>query len=217
MKAYIVTATDARGRRDTFARESTSVEHVRMMLEREGYTDIEFHDDELSAQLRSQRPAANRPHTQSEIRAEVAVKKTPGGDAVWLRALRENAVMLALLAIAVAIGAWRHSIVATLLPLLLLGWWLWRVRTGVGRVDRYQQLLKASAYADLSEIQSLIAAIRATPAMAQNPQLRIDLLFREAAVQARRGDIAGALALVAPTRSEPGYSNGLYESRVSSL
>lgn len=217
MHDYIVTATDAQGRRSTFARESTSVEHIRMMLEREGYTDIEFHDDELSAKLRSQRPDGRRPRTSTEIRAEVEMKRTSGSGAVWRRALRANALMLAIIAIVFAIGVWRHNIIVTLLPLVLLGWWIWRVRTGIGRVDRYQQLLKASAFADLPEMLSQIAAIRATPAPTQNPKLGIDLLFREATVHARRGDIDGALALVASTRSEPSYSNGVYESRVSSL
>ena len=33
---YLVTATDARGRRGTFAREAASLDHLRAMLERDG-------------------------------------------------------------------------------------------------------------------------------------------------------------------------------------
>ena len=58
---FLVTATDPGGRRETFARDAASTEHLRNVLEREGFTDIELIDDDLSARLRKERPAEGRP------------------------------------------------------------------------------------------------------------------------------------------------------------
>ena len=103
---FLVTATDARGSRDTFAREAASIEHLRTVLERDGYTDIEFVDDELSARLRAQRPDEGRPATAAEYRYEARVRQGAGAGDAWRMAARGALPVLVPAAVAIGWGAW---------------------------------------------------------------------------------------------------------------
>ena len=106
IKPYLVTATDARGRRDTFAREAASLEHLRSVLERDGYTDIEFVDDELTATLRQQRPEEGRPANAATYRLEAKLQRGDAPAAIWLTAARNSAVVLLPAVAAIGWGVW---------------------------------------------------------------------------------------------------------------
>jgi hypothetical protein len=219
IKPYLLTATDAKGRRSTFARESVSVEHIRAMLEREAYRDIEFHDDEVTATLRTQRPDSGKPHSAAAYRMEAELMRKPGGASVWKNAIRSQAIVLILVACAIGYGLWARSALWVALPLLMLIVWLWLVRRGVAQVDLYNALLKATARGDLPLVESLLSKMKAAPAAQDNEQLQTDLVFREAGLLARRGQLDRALAIVDHLRASPSYAStaGLFESRVASI
>jgi tetratricopeptide (TPR) repeat protein len=217
MQAYIVTATGTDGRRETFARDSVSVEHLRLTLERDGFRDIEFHDDDMSAALRAGRPEAGRPLTKRDYRLELRSRREPTGALLWKQALRANLWMLAIAGLLVAYGVWRGSVWAIVIPLVVVALWGWMVAKGVRQANLYNELLVASAHGHLPRMRSLIAAMRATPAARDNAQLQADLLFREAAVLARGGDIDSALKLVQPLRDAETCAHGIFESRCGGL
>ncbi|HZH44168.1 MAG TPA: hypothetical protein VEY50_08825 [Lysobacter sp.] len=217
MKTYLVTATDSAGRRDTFGREAASVEHLRAMLELQGYTNIEFVDDEISATLRTQRPDGGRPRSRHELQLEAKLRKGPATAALWLAAIRSNAVLLTVLAATAAYGLWTRS------PwwfgtgaVLLVGWAL-LVRAGLRAGAAYDRLLRACAEGDWPAAEELIERISRSSAAKGNAQLQEDLVFRRAALLARSGHLEQALALVEPLRDSPHGANGMFENRVASV
>ena len=214
---FLVTATDARGSRDTFAREAASIEHLRTVLERDGYTDIEFIDDELSARLRTQRPEDGQPRTAAEYRYEARVRQGAGAGDAWLMAARGALPVLVLAAVAIGWGAWSGDwlwaaiAVAVVIGLALL------VRRGRARAAGYEDLLRACARGERDAAAKLIDTLRDDPALSGNEQLQQDLAFRSAGLQAQAGDLAGALQAVEPLRYTPHAAGGMFESRIAGV
>jgi hypothetical protein len=214
---YLVTATDRAGRRDTFAREAASLEHLRMQLEAQGYTDIEFVDDELSARLRAQRPEDGRPRTQADFRLEAKFRHgtTPGQ--LWLLAIRKAWLPFALMGGAAAYGVRADKPAWTVGAIAFLVFWLWMMQRGLARAERYNDLLRAYARGDWAHSRKLIDALRGDASLAGNEQLQADLQFRSAALRAIGGDLAGALADVEPLRTSAQGAGGMFASRVASI
>src|SRR5262245_60245697 len=151
MKTYLFSATDMHGKRQTGGREAASIEHLRMVLEREGFHDIEFLDDEKLAELRAQRPAHLQPKTQEQFRFEANLRKGRKRGAIFVQALRNNAPWMLALAALAAFGAWRQQwgwvVFALVAVAAWLLWFLRKLRTG----DTYQELLKAHARGELDK------------------------------------------------------------------
>jgi hypothetical protein len=218
MRSYLATATDGNGRRDTIAHEGSSIEHARMRLERDGYRDIEFVDDELTSRLRSEREPMLQPGTPAEARFEAKLMRS-GYDRtlIWVEALRRSRWILVAAAVLLGWGAWHGfsasfwcglAVVAlVLLPTALAG------KPGA----RYDALVKACATGDHVQALALIERMQGMPVVQNNASLRVDLVFRKASLLAREGRIDEALALVAPLRADEHLRNGLFESRSASI
>lgn len=218
MKPYLVTATDPGGRRDTFAREAASPMHLRALLEREGYGDIELVDDEVTAQLREQWPEELKPKNAADYRFQARLRKDPTPSASWwLQAARNNWLPLSLAAAAVAWGIWSRSIGWSVAGLAVVALWAWVVRRGMGQVNDYNTLLAAYARGEHDVVEELIARMEDSPAVEANEQLGVDLLARQACLLARRGQLQDGLALVAPLAGGPHAANGMQEMRVASI
>jgi hypothetical protein len=218
MKPYLVTATDRAGRRDTFAHEAASIEHARMRLERDGYRDIEFVDDELTSRLRAEREPVLQPATPSEARFEARLMRR-GHDRklIWLEALRRSRWVLVVAAALLGWGAWHDfsaafwcglAVVAlVVVPMALAG------KSGA----HYDALVKACAIGDNEQALALIGQMQGMPVVQGNASLRIDLVFRKAVVLGRNGRLDEALELVAPLRADEHLRDGMFESRSSSI
>jgi hypothetical protein len=217
MKPYLVTATDQGGRRDTFAREAASLDHLRTVLEREGYRDIEFIDDELSARLRQQRPETMRNPAPDQLKLEARLRHGPAPLAVWLNAAKGSTIFLGIVAAAGAYGVWNRQYGWTAVAFVVIAGWAWLVRTALRRGEAYNDLLRAQARGDVEATRALIERLRADPTLQGNEQLQVDLRFRAAALRAREGDLAGALADVESLRNSPHGAQGMFDSRVASL
>lgn len=215
MVPYLVTATDARGVRDTFARDADSLESLRAALESDGYADIEFIDDEISARLRQRRPAHLRPTTADDYRRE-ARSRAPGGTGPsWWTAIRNNLTLLVPLLALGIYGAVRQSIILCAIPAGLIAAWVvyvWRAR---GRADDYSELVRAGARGDREVEAALIERLLSQSALTDNA--RKDVRFRRMRLRARDGDLDGALAELAADREAQSLVPGLYETRVGSL
>ncbi len=217
MKPYLLTATDRNGQRDTFAREAASIEHLRSVLEREGFQHIEFHDDENSASLRAQRSDTGKPKSQADFRMEAKIRKTPTGAWLWLHAIRKNVwLILALLGLLVY-GLWAHSTMWVVVSIASLILRFWHVRRGLAQADVYSELIAASARGQFKQAASLIERMKRSPLMQTSPLLRSDLVFREASLLARQGQLDSALKMVESEHMAPSSAGGIYESRVASL
>ena len=214
---YLVTATDARGRRGTFAREAASLDHLRAMLERDGYTQIEFVDDELSARLRRERPEEGKPKSDADYRFEAAQRHGDRPAAAWRWAAGRHLGRFVAAGLVAAYGIWAGQWLPVALAVAVVAGWAWLFRRGRARVHSYDDLLRASANGDWEAAARQIAALRADPALADNAQLQEDLAFRAAGLRAREGDLAGALADVEPLRAAPGAAGGLFEGRVAAI
>jgi hypothetical protein len=217
MKPYLVTATASDGRRDTFGREAASIEHLRMVLERDGYRDIEFVDDEFSATLRQQRDPAIRPRTAAQFRVEARLLKGAGRGQAILLALRGNAAALLLAAGLAGFGAATHRPMTAAVGVLALLALLWFMLARLNDGGQYDALLRAQACGDYDTAERLIDRLASGSTAKQNAQLAIDLAFRKATIVARRGRLDEALALAAPLKDDAHCANGTYESRVASI
>jgi hypothetical protein len=214
---YLVTATDPNGRRDSFLRESNSLQHLRSQLERDGYTDIELLDDDYSARLRQERPPGLPEVTPSQVRIEAKLRKGSAAAAIWVQAARNNALLLAANAALIAYGAWRGRYVLVVLGVTVIGWWAWVVLKGRGRAEDYNELVRADARGDFALAKALIARMQADPSQASHELLQTDLKFRLATIRGLEGDVPGALASVEGLRSSRSLSGGAFESRVASI
>lgn len=217
MSPFIVTATAPGGGRDTFVRQAESLEHLRSLLEREGFSEIEFVDDEMSARLRSLRPEGMRDPSQAEAKLEVRLRKGPARGALWLHAIRGNAILLLLNCGAIAYGLWSGKTRWIVIGLLLIAAWAWTVRRGLGRGEEYNDLLRAQARDDREGARALIERMAGDARLADNQQLQEDLQFRRAGLRARDGQLAAALADVEPLRNSAHSAHGMFEGRVASL
>lgn len=217
MKPYIVTATDKLGRRDTFGKVAASIEHARMALDQAGYSDIEFVDDESLAQMRTQRSVELQPRTRAEFRFEAKLRKGRDLKVIFLEAMRRNKWVLLLLGVSVAFGAYQGFSIWFWLGLLgLVGFVIEiGIRNRAGSV--YTELIKATARGDLDQAERLLEKMQAQAVAKENAQIGVDLIFRKAALLARRGRIEDGLALVQPLRDHPLTAKGRFESRTSSI
>jgi hypothetical protein len=219
MNPYLVTATDGAGKRDSFVRQAESLEHLRNVLEREGYRDVEYLDDEFSARLRAQRPAEARGDSPAAARFEAQSRRgaPPPRQSEWLLAAKNNWLLLLIDFGFIAYGLARGRIFLVLAGAGLLLWWLWTVYKGLGKANDYNALLRAHAVGDATECLRLIEQMSADPALSGNGQLHGDLAFRRAGLKARQGDLASALADAEVLRTRPECANGAFESRVASI
>ena len=212
---YLVTATDGRGVRDTFARDAVSVEALRELLERDGYTDIEFIDDDISAQIRQRRPAYLRPSTPADYRREARMRAPGAKRLSWLFIVRHNFVLLASLFALGVYGAVRHSMWLSAVAAALIAGWVVLTKRARGRSDDYADLIRAGARGDRATEAQLIERLLAQRALPD--AARADVTFRRIRLRARAGDLAGALAELAQHHAAQALSPGLYENRVASL
>ena len=217
MNPYLVTATDRTGKRDSFVRQAESLEHLRNQLEREGYSALEFLDDDYSARLRAQRPAGARDDSAAAARHEAGSRRAVSRGNDWLLALRNNWLLVLVDLGFIAYGVARGRTWLIVVGVGFLLWWAFTVRKGLGKADDYNELLRASALGDDAECERLIDKLSADRALAGNAQLHGDLAFRRAGLKARRGDLAGALADCEALRARLENANGAFESRIASI
>lgn len=217
MNPYFVVATDSSGQRVSFAREATSVDHLRRQLEADGYRDIAFEDDDFTVALRQQQPDDLPEADESILRLESKLRRGPAKGATFLLWLRNNAIFLLLGAAAVAFGLATARIWLAVGGGMLIAFPLVHFLRWQGRTDRYVEQLRAYATGDWERVEQLIAAMRRDPGQAAIEALQADLRFRAAGVRARRGELDAALADVAPLRHTAAGANGMYEMRVASI
>lgn len=217
MKAYIVKATSPSDVRGIVIREAASIDHVRMMLEREGYSDIELEDDEMSATLRSLRQDAGRPIERQDYLDEVELKRDSSVKAFLLRLSRRNIWSIALVAALVLAGFVSRNPFLVGFSICIAIWVVWQFRKAAKPVGLYDDLLRARARWDMVRMEVLVERMRETPAAQSNLDIQADLAFHEAAIAAKRGQIDRALSIVGPYNALPFYANGLFEGRVATL
>jgi hypothetical protein len=218
MKPYIVCATDARGRRDTFARAAASIEHLRMLLERQGYSDIEFVDDEHAAELRQKwwQPE-ERPQTPRQVRFHATLLRGHTNRLLLVEAVRNNriAVLVGLGMIAYGLYLQRLGwVLAGCAGLIVLSALIWR---NLATSKAYNELLRAHALGELDKVEELTRKLRASPAIQAKKFILLDLEFRQAVTLARRGRLDEGLQRVEHLRDDPALTKGMYESRTASI
>lgn len=218
MKPYLVAATNKEGRRDTFARDAASPEHLFALLEREGFRDIELVDDEVMANLRAQRPERLKPKSAADYRFEARLSKGPVPDSAWWwQAARNNALQLALAAAGIAWGIWARSPATIITVLAVASLWVWLLHRAHAVAKDYNALLAAFAHGELDEADALIERMLDSSFVQGNDQLNADLLYKRACVMARRGRVDDGLALVQPLAQGPLAGNGVHLSQVASI
>lgn len=217
MNPYLVTATDRAGKRDSFVRDAESAPHLLSMLEREGYSDIETLDDDFSARLRGLTAANLRDDSAAGSRREAASRRQgPSTGRLWAAAARNHALLILVDLGLVAWGVAKERPLSIAVGAGLLLWWAWTVHRGLGKVDAYNDLVRADACGDEAECLRLIELLEADPRTAANPLLPGDLAFRRARIKARHGKLDEALADVQALRTRPDMANGAFESRIAS-
>jgi hypothetical protein len=215
---YLVTATDPRGRRTTLARDGVSPEHVRGKLVLDGYSDIEFEDDEFTVRLRRMRPDFLPAPDTEQLLAEARIRRAPpraGGD--WSGFLKNNGLALLGLAASAAVGLWAGYFLLTVAAGGVIAWMLYHFVRWSRRGDRYSELIRAYGRGDWDAAEAMIPPMLADPLTAKIPRMMGDLRFRAAGLRARRGEVEAALADIVDLERDPAFANGMYTSRVGSI
>ncbi len=218
MKPYIFTATDKSGRRQTEGREAQSIEHLRTMLECEGWRDIEFIDGEDLAALRTRWSPSRQPGTRREFRFHARqLQSGYSRRMIVLEALRKNKLFIGSIVALFAIGLWLRRWDWALWVVLAGGvaWWLLGRRVGVAGI--YDELQKAFALGENDRAQALIEKLRVARGAAETATLAVDLVAREAVLLARRGRLDEGLHLMESLRGNEVELPGYFENRMASV
>jgi hypothetical protein len=215
---YLVTATDPHGRRTTFARDGMSPEHVRGGLVLDGFSDIEFEDDEFTVRLRRMRPDFLPAPDTEQLLAEARIRRAPptaGAD--WSRFLKKNGLALFGLTASAAVGIWAGYVLLTAAAAGIVAWMFYHFVRWSRRGDRYDELMRAYGRGDWQAAEAMIPPMLADPLTAKIPLMVGDLRFRAAGLRARRGEVEAALADIVDLGRDPSFANGMYTARVGSI
>lgn len=194
--------------------DADTVQEAKQHLLARGLTDIVFLQAPTTAVL-SQALIPDSPEQQrTYARLRARVEEDPGRFASLRRVAAGNAWLLAACSLLLLVALWRREFYLSALAVaglaLPFGLFFWNIR----HLDRYQQLLRASAWGKWDEVRRLAALMRSAPGDKLVP---FDLDVRLAQIQARQGDLAGALASLEKWRGEDARSPGLFEARVASV
>lgn len=180
-----------------------------------GFTDIVFMQAPQTAVL-SQSMIPDDPKKQreyAELRARM--QDHPGLASGLMSVTKRVRFYLLPLALLLTFAAWRANVWLIVLAVVGLalpfGVYLWNRR----HLDRYQRLLRANAWGDWETVKRLAAQLREAPTTSQ--LLHFDLDVRLAQIQARGGDIAGAVGSLEKWRDADAKAPGLFESRIASV
>lgn len=215
MPHLLYSARDAAGKPVEGFVEADTVQQAREQLLARGCTDVVLHQDAAVSQDPKQLEGLTPTQAQQLARVKLAAMRRPGLAPVLAEIARTNRWWLVL---DIGLVAW--GVVTadpwTLAAGILLAAWpfavaAWQFRHG----GRYLQLLKAFAIGDWERVRLLAAKLRAVSP--KSAQLDFDLDVRLAAIQARQGQIATALAGLERWRAPLANSKGLYETRVASI
>jgi hypothetical protein len=216
MTKILFKATSAAGQPVADFVDADTVAAAKEKLVASGLTDIVFMQAPQTAVL-SQESIPEDPQKQreyAELRARM--QEHPGLITGLVAVALRVRLYLLPFTVLLVFSVWRSN--ALLIVLALLGLalpfaiFLWNRR----HLDRYQRLLRANAWGDWDTVKSLAAQLRKAPPMTSQ-LLQFDLDVRLAQIQARGGDIAGAMNSLEKWRDADAKAPGLFESRLASV
>ncbi|AOS44698.1 hypothetical protein Verru16b_01765 [Lacunisphaera limnophila] len=223
MPDYLFRATDASGNVVEDRLEAATLGQARYMLELRGFSAIEFYSPENvdDIQRASLSGTGIDPALPGDGTAgiEIAAHQRKGVAAQLLWALGQHAFIFG--------------------PLLLWNWLSWRGDRPFGWGDWlgfvatplyavvfglmvlpltiFTIMLEAAVWSDWPKQRRCIRLARLLRTVMRTGIPENELLFREANARAAEGDLAGALAHVAPLRGHPDLAEYLYLGRLSSV
>lgn len=215
MTKILYTAKSADGQPVAAFIDAATVAEAKQKLEESGLQDVVFLQAPQTAAL-SQEIIPDDPQQEKEYAAlRARIQEKPGlATAVQIVARRFRNFLLVLSTL-FGFAIWSRNpyiavaaLVGLAAPFVLL---LWNRR----HLDRYKSLLRANAWGEWDQVKRLAAQLRSAPGLSQS--LQFDLDVRLAQIQARDGDIAGAVSSLEKWRDADAKAPGLFESRIASV
>lgn len=213
MGHLLYSAKDSRGEAVQGFVEAKSALEARQQLAARGLADIVLHQEATIATEAGEVAGLGQAQLRELARIRIALMQRPGLWPVLLEVARANRWWILADVAIIAGGLWSDSgwLVATgaFLALLPFGVSLWSYRHS----GRYTALLRSFALGKWDHVEQLASKLR--PVSAKVAQMDFELDVRLAGIQARKGDLAGALARLEGWRPKLAGTPGLYESRVA--
>lgn len=217
MPFFLFEAVNRDGRAIADAVTADSVQEAHALLVAQGCRDIAIHTDLATASLHQDLGRLDPEQRQRVAAARIAQMHASSRFASHLSALRHTVMAartyLAVAAMGLAAGLWRHDYVTAVLSGLYLSHPLALLLWGLLRTDRYRQLQAAMVHGRWTEALRLIAGLRRRNS---SLPLLMDLDFREAQVRIRLGDPLPPLLEKLRLRWQGGKDH-LFESRCVGL
>jgi hypothetical protein len=179
-----------------------------------GLTEIVFMQAPQTAVLSQEIIPADpqKEREYAELRARIQEK--PGLATALGAVAKGTRYHLVLFGAVLIFGLWRGNPYLTTLAFAGLAApfaiFLWNRR----HLDRYQNLLRANAWGRWEQVKRLAAQLRSAPG---NQLMQFDLDVKLAQIQAREGNIAGAVGSLEKWRGTDAKAPGLFESRLASV
>ena len=215
MAKVLYTAKDRHGKPIQGFVEAASVHQARDQLINGGMTDVVLHQDPILGAGGRHLEGLDPAQLRDLAKITLSAMRKPGVATTLADTAYMNrwwlAVDAVIVAAGLAIGSRWTVVTGAVLAALPFAIALWSYRHG----GRYNAMLKAFAVGDWKQVERLVALLR--PASRNVDQLPFDLDMRLAAIAARQGRLAEALASLEPWREKLALQPGLFEQRVAAI
>ena len=215
MAHLLYSAEDAQGKAVQGFVEAASASEARAQLLARGLTAVVLHQETTVSTAASELAGLSEAEATELARLRVAAIEQPGFGGLLLGIARVNRVWIACDLALVAWGLWSSSrwavVVGTVVALLPFAIGIWNYRHG----GRYNALIKSFSIGEWDRVEELAAKLRGVRDKVSH--LEFDLDVRLASIQARKGELASALAGLESWRPRLADSPGLFEARVAAV
>ena len=219
MARYLYEFVDGRDKRGVDFVEANSVAEARQRIaEVVGQRQLRLGtllDDDLMAQLRLQRPAADGLTPQALAQIEAIARAGGGGWPLLRQAIMANRWFMlgaaGVLVVGIVLGSvWLVALaaLALLAPMAAFGFAHLRSRD-------YHRLLRASALGEWPEVLRLARGLR--DAATKSPQLAFDLDVRRGVALAATGHLGEAVTLISKWHLQDVQPKGIYWGRLATI
>lgn len=198
----------------------SGIEKARALLEEKGFREIQFHDDDFSAQLRAQRPAEFLAQTPEDIERELEARQNPSGFLTKSvkREFKKLPGKILIGALFLAAGIYFRSFFLGFLAFTVVSYkfmflaLLWR---NTATTKWYPECYRTFYLGEWKAFNQAVNKLRNSQMYERVPNLKFDLIKLESMALAKQGLLEQALKKIQAAQSYSHLPKGGFENAVA--
>ena len=216
MKPYLFTATNAKGKHDSYMRDAESIPHLLAVLEREGYTDVELLYDEQTAAAQADVSPEYRIKPGTSARLYTKARKDPVSS-IFVDAFKANTIAFTILFIIIAIALffkqWWIAITVAIISVLFVRFIIKRIAL----VHTFNTMYEAVAEARWDDVDSITSDLLENKWANNEPQFHAEIIGAQAKSLAARNKLEYALIVFTDVALYSHMLDGLYDNQLATI